>query len=119
MSSKEQQVIGALVQEGGVAHVHQAVELSSILGEDSFFDATGLRLSWPARVGVVRLLQEDVLLQDLRELFHAGELSFYGNEFSLSEYSQHVSEQKLQRIADAVARVNEGLPSILEDVRAL
>ncbi len=119
MGSQEQQVIGAVVKEGGVAHVHQSVELSSILGEEEFFDKTGLRLSWPARVGVMRLLQEDVLLQDLRALFHVGELEFVGDSFAIAEVSAHVSEQKLQRIADAVARANEALPSILHESKVL
>lgn len=111
------QVIGALVH-GGVAHVHQGVALS-VLDEDEFFERTGLRLSWPARVCLRRLLQEDVLLQDLRTLFLEGALSFDGTGFELAAKSAQIAPQRVERIARVVELVNPVLPEVLNEAREL
>lgn len=114
IAERRAQVVGALVH--GVAHVHQVVALS-VLDEDEFFERTGLRLSWPARVCLRRLLQEDVLLQDLRTLIHEGALMFDGEAFVLANESEHIAPQRLQRMARIIERVNRELPAVLTEAR--
>lgn len=108
--------VGALVH--GVAHVYQGVT-PSVLDEDDFFERTGLRLSWPARVCLRRLLQEDVLLQDLRVLIHEGTLTFDGAVFVMAGVSGQIAVQRLERIAQVIALVNPALPAVLDEARDL
>jgi hypothetical protein len=109
------QVIGAVVH-GGVAHIHQTSE-SSLLDEDDFFAKTGLRMSWPARVCLGRLLHEDVLLGDLRVLINAGTLAFTDGRFELRGRSDLLPAQRLEGIAQTVDRINPQLPAVLTDAR--
>jgi hypothetical protein len=119
MGSKDRvagtQVIGAVVH-GGVAHIHQTSE-SSLLDEDDFFAKTGLRMSWPARVCLGRLLHEDVLLGDLRVLINAGTLAFTNDRFELRGRSDLLPAQRLEGIAQTVDRINPQLPAVLTEAR--
>lgn len=56
---------------------------TNLLNEDQFQKLTGIRASWPARLGFLRLLEEDVKLHDLRGMWGV-ELTFAGNQFSVS-----------------------------------
>jgi hypothetical protein len=109
-------MVGAIVN--GVAHIHQDVG-QSVLDEDGFFLKTGLRLSWPSRVCLQRLLQEDVLLHDIRALIQEGALVFAGNEFSIGTHSSCIAAQRLAHITRVIDRVNPDLADVLIQAREL
>ncbi len=56
---------------------------TNLLSEDQFKKLTGIHASWPARLGFLRLLEEDVKVRDLRSMWE-DELTFVGNQFSIS-----------------------------------
>lgn len=101
--------VGAVIERGGVAHVSQGGAGDPVLDEDSFAEQTGMRLSYPARTAVRRLLMEDVLLSDVRALVNAGVLSFANGTLQLLEQAHDVPAQRLASIATAVALVNTEL----------
>lgn len=102
--------VGAVIERGGVAHVSQGGAADPVLDEDAFAEQTGLRLSYPARTAVRRLLQEDVLLLDVRDLFNAGDLQYSNGRLVLdATIKASIRAERMAAVQKAVQVVNKEL----------
>lgn len=100
--------VGAVIERGGVAHISQGGPIDPVLDEDSFAEQTGMRLSYPARSAIRRLLMADVLLHDVRALVLSGALVHRDGVLRLDEGADLPAES-MAAIAQAVAEVNREL----------